>query len=1230
MFTYPGEGSLAEALRALEGRRDLSGGEEKRVQDLLAEAVGDGLSLEGVRRATSSFHGLSERRGAAESRRVGDSIQLGLAEGWVERIALFPPEEQVGLLSRLDADHAAWLSGARGDGAALERCVEFVRDHPIPAWRTAEVVVRTVWERAAEQAPLVDAMLRVVESSSTDPAALWFAEHRRSEFAFSRELCLRRHREAEVALSGSARARAQRRREALERLIALDGSLETLLGSRWAVCDGPAIVRTALTPVRTWINGAYAAHDDGADPMDPFVRWYVDYLWARVLTATCDLEGAVKSLREALELGACPGETRGFLSALLDHLGQRDEALEVMAEAVRCEPPEHRPDGSPMPSTWERSFREARGDPPPELARATEPPRRFVDAAERNQSRTESQVLPLLAERRDAAVAGFWGRAAEAIPLVFADVVSPEDLDAALDGREPGDRARLSSARVAAAHLDEVPLDGSVDRDLLLRAAEEDVPRSQIAAEALKLLEPDEQDDAAFERNVARLPAYGRSLVVARRRLAAALARGDGARVDALIALAERLGDAEAAAACFEEAHPVMSAGAGALGWLTAGARLSRRSPALAERVGGLVRGALLAGLETTSDPVPWLAALLDLDPERIETHEIACAWLEQGAGSGEDSGSTLAAAEFLAGELTGDHRARAAGVARELLLRRLHASSDPEDCRSLADRLVKLGVDEATGARLARWYRGWRSAEVHGSRARKAALGEWLLAHLAGEACGPVRDAVGEHLVAELEAARATPDRIPWLERLSRLFPDDARWSAQLVRARKAGSGGRRRKAAVAVAAALAGGVAVLLVTRARTGPAAVAAGARAGVGSTADATREHARWSVRSALAFRGGEPTPAFASVVRALGAPAGEEGKPVAPDELRQLLDDPRAGEVYGAELVKHASPRSEESERAERGSRLDAVMRPAKIGEGVAFLSEHAAELEAARTKYGVEPEDVVSVLMWESNLGANTRRYRTANVYLGEILYLDDALAEAERTGGAMPPGPARDAHLARLARVKRSAERELVALLRFCKAKGLDPLRVTGSWRGAIGLPQLVPTSFRYAVDGDGDGVVDLYTFHDAIPSVASQLGAHGYREDRVEALRAYDLEEGDVRGVQMYAEAIAARSRGASDPVAAAPAAARPQAAAGPSFDCAEASLDAEREICSDEHLAALDREMVAAYRSLQAATTGPEVRKAQRRWLEEVRNACSTRECLGRVYAERIVDLRRSLAQ
>lgn len=140
--------------------------------------------------------------------------------------------------------------------------------------------------------------------------------------------------------------------------------------------------------------------------------------------------------------------------------------------------------------------------------------------------------------------------------------------------------------------------------------------------------------------------------------------------------------------------------------------------------------------------------------------------------------------------------------------------------------------------------------------------------------------------------------------------------------------------------------------------------------------------------------------------------------------------------------------------------------------GSEFWLAHGAALEKAQRAFGVPAEVIVSILGIETFYGRNTGRWRVV-----------DALATLAFD---YPPRAA-------------FFRGELANFLRFARDTGIDVFSVRGSYAGAIGIPQFMPGSYlRYAVDFDGDGVVDLRaSAADAVGSVANFLKQHGWQAD-------------------------------------------------------------------------------------------------------------------------------------
>ena len=141
----------------------------------------------------------------------------------------------------------------------------------------------------------------------------------------------------------------------------------------------------------------------------------------------------------------------------------------------------------------------------------------------------------------------------------------------------------------------------------------------------------------------------------------------------------------------------------------------------------------------------------------------------------------------------------------------------------------------------------------------------------------------------------------------------------------------------------------------------------------------------------------------------------------------------------------------------------------RIAAGVEFWEENEAALNRAGSKFGIPIEIIVAVIGVETNYGRNKGSFRVM-----------DALSTLAFD---YPPR----------ARFFRSELRELLLLAR---EENKDPLELIGSYAGAMGYGQFIPSSFRaYAIDFDGDGARDIWSNRtDAIGSVANYFFRHGW----------------------------------------------------------------------------------------------------------------------------------------
>jgi membrane-bound lytic murein transglycosylase B len=176
--------------------------------------------------------------------------------------------------------------------------------------------------------------------------------------------------------------------------------------------------------------------------------------------------------------------------------------------------------------------------------------------------------------------------------------------------------------------------------------------------------------------------------------------------------------------------------------------------------------------------------------------------------------------------------------------------------------------------------------------------------------------------------------------------------------------------------------------------------------------------------------------------------------------------------------------------------LDAISRPAervvpwheyreiflteeRIDAGVEFWRNNAAAVQRAADGYGVAPEIIVAIVGVETFFGRITGRYRVL-----------DALATL---AFAYPPRA-------------RFFAGELEQFLLLSREEGPAFLQAQGSYAGAMGAGQFIPSSFRaYAVDANDDGRRDLWAdWEDVMGSVANYFKVHGWREGQPVVARA------------------------------------------------------------------------------------------------------------------------------
>lgn len=176
-----------------------------------------------------------------------------------------------------------------------------------------------------------------------------------------------------------------------------------------------------------------------------------------------------------------------------------------------------------------------------------------------------------------------------------------------------------------------------------------------------------------------------------------------------------------------------------------------------------------------------------------------------------------------------------------------------------------------------------------------------------------------------------------------------------------------------------------------------------------------------------------------------------------------------------------------------------------INKSKSFLNKNLETLKKAELKYNV-PKEVITSILWVET--------RTGN-YLGDnhipSVFLSTAMANQEKyikmNTQVFVESFSEDSEKLNeyIEKINQRANKktnwainELVALYNIYEKLPISIFELKGSWAGAFGMSQFLPSSFNnWAVDGNEDGVIDLFNVEDAIFSVANYLKTNGWNDD-------------------------------------------------------------------------------------------------------------------------------------
>jgi membrane-bound lytic murein transglycosylase B len=223
--------------------------------------------------------------------------------------------------------------------------------------------------------------------------------------------------------------------------------------------------------------------------------------------------------------------------------------------------------------------------------------------------------------------------------------------------------------------------------------------------------------------------------------------------------------------------------------------------------------------------------------------------------------------------------------------------------------------------------------------------------------------------------------------------------------------------------------------------------------------------------------------LATAMTLLAAPAGLAADYSQHAEVQRFIDEMVSEHGFERGYLQQQFAQAEKKQ-----SILDAISRPAektkpwkdyrkifvtqkRINQGKEFIEKYRPHLQRAEQEFGVPQQLIAAIIGVETRYGRHKGSYRVV-----------DALSTLAFD---YPPR-------------SKFFRKQLKEYFLLVREQGFEPLSVKGSYAGAMGYGQFIPSSYRhYAVDFDGDGVVDIINNPvDAIGSVANYFRIHGWKK--------------------------------------------------------------------------------------------------------------------------------------
>lgn len=160
-----------------------------------------------------------------------------------------------------------------------------------------------------------------------------------------------------------------------------------------------------------------------------------------------------------------------------------------------------------------------------------------------------------------------------------------------------------------------------------------------------------------------------------------------------------------------------------------------------------------------------------------------------------------------------------------------------------------------------------------------------------------------------------------------------------------------------------------------------------------------------------------------------------------------------------------------------------------------YIRKHKTDLKIIEKKFGVDKTILTAIILVETGLGTFTGKRLVINTLSSMAALSDPDVREYLWQSLGEEKSMTRNAFDKKADKKSKWAYKELKAFLRYVDRENIDPYSLKGSYAGAVGIGQFMPSSIiAFARDGDNDGSIDMFDHTDALASIANYLKQHGW----------------------------------------------------------------------------------------------------------------------------------------